>query len=70
MPGLVKCDVCERMFNARYLASHKRMAHTYKRPSVMERRQQAAMRKIAKLYKILSEENRKKLLEQLAEPQE
>lgn len=70
MPGLVKCDVCKKMFNARYLSSHKRMAHTQKEPHAAELKQQETMRKIVALYKELTAESRKKLIEQLAPPLE
>jgi mannose/fructose-specific phosphotransferase system component IIA len=67
MPGLVKCDVCERVFNARYLASHKRMAHGIGERKTPTVKPQEAIRTIVALYKELSADNREKVLERLAE---
>jgi hypothetical protein len=66
MPGLVKCDVCERMFNTRYLASHMRMAHKVKERKTPTMKPQEAMRNIVALYRGLSAHNREKVLERLA----
>jgi len=66
MPGLVKCDICERVFNARYLASHKRMAHGTGERKTLTMKPQEAIRTIVALYKELSTDNREKVLERLA----
>ena len=68
MTGLVKCDICGKMFNTRYLSSHKRIVHADGEEDAKERKQQEVMRKISGLYKGLSAENRKKVLERLAGP--
>jgi len=65
MPGLVKCDVCERVFNARYLASHKRMAHGVGERKALTMQPQEAIRTIVALYKELSTHNREKVWERL-----
>ena len=62
--GLVKCDICEKMFNVRYVASHKRLSHGVK-ATAAERKQQQTMQEIVALYKKLPAESRKELLEEL-----
>jgi DNA-directed RNA polymerase subunit N (RpoN/RPB10) len=67
MPVLVRCDVCGKVFNSRYVKSHKRLAHPEdKAVSAAERKQ---MKKILKLYKTLSAENKKSVLALLAAAQ-
>jgi hypothetical protein len=67
MTGLVKCNICGKMFNTRYLSSHTRIVHAGEEDAT-ERKQQEVMRKISGLYRGLSAENRKKVLERLAGP--
>ena len=66
MPGLVKCEVCQRVFNARYLASHKRMAHGIKERKTPITQPREAIRTIVALYKGLPTHHREKVLERLA----
>jgi hypothetical protein len=61
---MVKCDVCGRHYNQRYLTSHKRLSHNNKSESnsVDETK---AMETILALYKQMSAKARKELLQRL-----
>ena len=61
---MVKCDVCGRHYNQRYLKSHKRLSHDAKgdAASVDESR---AVETILSLYKKISIEARTELLRRL-----
>jgi F0F1-type ATP synthase delta subunit len=59
MSEIVKCGICGKAFNKRYVNSHKRLAHKNER-EVME--------EILHLYETLSDEKRKELQIRLKSP--
>jgi hypothetical protein len=63
----VRCDVCNGIFNQRYLASHKRLAHAKKgasaaAPATAPITEREMMQKIASLYENLSGKGRKSII--------
>ncbi len=63
----VRCDVCNGIFNQRYLASHKRLAHAKKGASTAALgtapiTEKEVMHKIASLYENLSGKGRKSII--------
>lgn len=69
MSGLVKCEICHKSFNPRYLASHKRMSHGHRAQHTAEpqasQHSHEVIREILAMYKQLSPEQQKLLLQQL-----
>lgn len=65
MAGLVKCDICEKVFNKSTLASHKRLAHD--NPALPGRKasEPETIEAIESLLARLSEEGRRKVLERV-----
>lgn len=61
---MVKCDVCGRYYNQRYLTSHKRLSHKMKSDSVSID-EAKAVETILDLYKRISAEARADLLHRL-----
>lgn len=62
MSEIVKCEVCGKAFNKRFVNSHKRLAHHKKRDPVSSVRSEPEMvREILSLYARLSDEKRKEL---------
>lgn len=62
MSEIIKCGICGKTFNKRYVNSHKRLAHDQKpdhAPS--ELNEPEVMREILSLYGRLSDEKRKEL---------
>jgi hypothetical protein len=67
MSEIVKCDLCGGLYNQRHLASHKRLSHgkkDYFTATVADERD--AVNVILALYKRLSAEARKDVLDRLA----
>jgi hypothetical protein len=62
MSEIVKCGICGKAFNKRYVNSHKRLAHDQK-PStcVSKLSEPEVMQEILSLYGRLSEDKRKEL---------
>jgi hypothetical protein len=56
MAQVVRCDVCGKLFSSSHVASHKRLAH---------RDEEKAILKILSLFKNLSSESKKRVLESL-----
>ena len=66
MSQIVKCHVCGKLFNERYVSSHKRLAHDEKqKPDVKGLSEPEMVEQILALYDRLSAEKRKELRSQL-----
>jgi len=62
MSEIVKCEVCGKAFNQRYVNSHKRLAHHKKLdPASSVPSEPEVVREILSLYACLSDEERKEL---------
>jgi len=62
MSEIVKCGICGKAFNKRYVNSHKRLAHGKKpNPDPSVKNEPEVMKEILLLYESLSEEERKEL---------
>jgi len=67
MSEIVKCDICGGVYNRRHLSSHKRLSHGKSRTAdlptagVPEK-----LEAVLSLYEQLSDEEKKKVLDQLA----
>ncbi len=62
MSEIVKCEVCGKAFNKRYVNSHKRLAHGKKSdPASSTLSEPEVMQEILSLYARLSDEKRKEL---------
>jgi len=57
MAQAVRCDVCGKLFGSSYLRSHKRLAHP---------NEETAVRNILRLFKNLSSQSKKTVLENLS----
>lgn len=66
MSEIVKCEICNKIFNRRYVNSHKRLAHEQK-PShgASELSEPEVMQEILSLYGQLSDDKRKELQSRL-----
>jgi hypothetical protein len=69
--AIVRCDICNGIFNQSYLASHKRLAHAKKSASTAALRtapitEKEVMQKIASLYESLSVKGRKRIIRLLS----
>ncbi len=59
---IVKCGICGRSFNKRYVNSHKRLAHAKKsNPGSSPKNEGEVMEEILHLYESLSDEKRAEL---------
>lgn len=69
MSEIVKCKICGKMFNQRYVNSHKRLAHDQK-PShgSSDLSEPEVMQEILSLYSRLSDDKRKELQNRLETP--
>ena len=65
MPEPVRCDVCGKLFSSRHLSSHKRLAHA-RQKSGRAADDQDGMKTILEIFRTLSEEDKKRVLEQLS----
>ena len=66
MSEIVKCGICGKSFNKRYVNSHKRLAHAKKAsPGSSAKTEPEVMEEILHLYECLSGEKRKELQIQL-----
>lgn len=63
MAELVKCDVCGKVSNSSYLASHKRLAHGKRLTAAYCASEPEAIEVIASLHARLSEEGKRKVRE-------
>lgn len=62
MSEIVKCGICGKSFNKRYVDSHMRLAHKKKsNPHSSPRNDEEVIGKILQLYERLSDEERKEL---------
>ncbi len=62
MSEIVKCGICGKSFNKRYVNSHKRLAHEKKpNPGSSAKTEGEVMEEILQLYESLSDEKRKEL---------
>jgi hypothetical protein len=62
MSEIVKCGICGKAFNKRYVNSHKRLAHGKKpNPGPSVKNEPEVMKEILLLYESLSDEKRKEL---------
>jgi len=62
MSEIVKCGICGKAFNKRYVNSHKRLAHGKKPdPASSVRSEPEVVQEILSLYARLSDEERKEL---------
>ena len=62
MSEIVKCGICGKAFNKRYVNSHKRLAHGKKpNPHPSAKNEPEVMEEILLLYESLSDEERKEL---------
>ena len=69
MSEIVKCEICGKAFNKRYVKSHSRLAHEKKAsPGASELSEPEVMEEILSLYGRLSEDKRKELQIQLETP--
>lgn len=69
MSEIVKCEICGKTFNKRYVKSHSRLAHEKKSsPGSSELSEPEVMEEILSLYGRLSDDKRKELQIQLETP--
>lgn len=69
MPGIVKCGICGKSFNKRYVNSHKRLAHEKEsNPGSSTKNEAEVIDEILHLYESLSDEKRKELRIRLKPP--
>jgi len=69
MSEIVKCGICGKSFNKRYVNSHKRLAHKTKPNSGSSAKNESeVMEEILHLYESLSDEKRKELQIRLKSP--
>lgn len=62
MSEIVKCEICGKMFNQRYVKSHIRLSHEKKpSPGSSELSEPEVMQEILSLYGRLSDDRRKEL---------
>lgn len=62
MPGTVKCQVCGKLYNSRYVSTHVRLAHPeIARAADPERFEQKIVEQIVNLFNQLSPETRKQV---------
>jgi hypothetical protein len=62
MSDIVKCGICGKSFNKRYVNSHKRLAHAKKPiPGSSAMTEWEVMEEIVHLYENLSDEKKKEL---------
>ena len=62
MSEIVKCEICGKSFNKRYINSHMRLAHKRTaNPGSSPRNDGELMEEILHLYETLSDEKRKEL---------
>jgi len=60
MSQIVKCEVCGRVYNRRYLNSHKRLSHGHREPSPSSLKSESeTVRAIVSMYERLSDEEKK-----------
>lgn len=67
---MVKCDVCGRRYNQRYLTSHKRLSHNAKNAVPVSLDETRAVETILALYKKISDKARVDLLRRLSAAEE
>lgn len=66
MPGIIKCEVCGKLFNESYVGSHQRLAHGKKISSDAKVADEpGAIDEILSLYNQLSNKCRRELLDRL-----
>jgi len=66
---VVKCGICGKFFNKRYVSSHMRLAHPKKsKPGSSARNEAEIMEEILHLYESLPDERRKELRNRLKSP--
>ena len=66
MPGIVKCDVCGRVFNESYVGTHRRLAHkTEISSNEAATGEPRAIDEILSLYNQLSNKCRREVLDRL-----
>lgn len=71
MAGTVKCDICGRVYNQKYLTAHKRLAHGRPQNLVLSGQSEPeTVAAIVSIYARLSENVRKELRERLAHAEE
>ena len=69
MSGIVKCGICGKSFNKRYVNSHMRLAHEKKpNPGSLAKNEGEVIEEILHLYESLSDEKRKELQIRLKPP--
>ena len=67
MSEIVKCDICGGVYNQRHLSSHKRLSHGKSRTSSPPAADDPEkLEAVLSLYEQLSDEEKKKVLDQLA----
>ena len=66
MSGIVKCGICGKVFNKRYVNSHKRLAHDQKPNRASSKLSEPeVIQEILSLYGRLSDDKRKELQSRL-----
>lgn len=65
MSQMVKCDVCGRSYNQRYLTSHKRLSHKKKSSAATSVDEAKAVDMILALFMQISAEAKKDVLDRL-----
>ena len=69
MSQIVRCDVCNGVYNQRYIRAHKRLSHRITQtPSAKS--EPEALEAIVLLYAQLSDESKKLLKDRLSNPVE
>jgi len=67
MSEIVKCDICGGVYNQRHLSSHKRLSHGKSRTANLSTAgEPEKLGAVLSLFEQLSEEEKKKVLDQLA----
>ena len=71
MSEIVKCDICGGVYNQRHLSSHKRLSHSKSSASSPPAADEPEkLEAVFSLYEQLSDEEKKKVLDQLASAEE
>jgi len=68
---IVKCDICGGVYNRRHLSSHKRLSHGKSRTANLSTADEPEkLEAVLSLYEQLSDEEKKKVQDQLASAEE
>jgi len=66
MSEIVRCEICGKVYNRRYLKGHKRLAHGKKNWASFAKNERERVRAITSLYLKLTDRNKKRIRELLS----